>query len=113
MRSQSDFQAAYAGKRVSGSCFIIYYRLTENGRKVGFAVSKKVSKSAVLRNKLKRRLREIYRLGRHILPCGVELVIRAFPQAAGVDFNGIKAEITGLFSRIASEECGNRFDKSI
>ncbi len=84
-----DFTAIYTGKRVSGSMFIIYYNILGSIGKAGFTVSKKVSKSAVKRNKLKRRLREIYRQNRNLLPAGVSI---------------IKNEVLSLFKVIASKE---------
>ena len=99
-----DFTAIYTGKRVSGSMFIIYYNILGSIGKAGFTVSKKVSKSAVKRNKLKRRLREIYRQNRNLLPAGVAIIIRVLPQAAGADFNEIKNEVLSLFKVIASKE---------
>ena len=99
-----DFTAIYTGKRVSGSMFIIYYNILGSIGKAGFTVSKKVSKSAVKRNKHKRRLREIYRQNRNLLPAGVSIIIRVLPQAAGADFNEIKNEVLSLFKVIASKE---------
>ncbi len=88
--------------------FIVYYKVLGSIGKAGFTVSKKVSKSAVKRNKLKRRLREIYRRNKNLLPANLSIIIRALPQAAGVDFNGIKAEVLSLFKLIASKEfCNN------
>ncbi len=99
-----EFTAIYMGKRVSGSMFIIYYNILGSIGKAGFTVSKKVSKSAVERNKLKRRLREIYRRNKNLLPANVSIIIRVLPQAAGADFNEIKNEVLSLFKIIASKE---------
>lgn len=99
-----EFTAIYTGKRVSGSMFIIYYNILGSIGKAGFTVSKKVSKSAVERNKLKRRLREIYRRNKNLLPANVSIIIRVLPQAAGADFNEIKNEVLSLFKIIASKE---------
>ncbi len=99
-----EFTAIYTGKRVSGSMFIIYYKILGSIGKAGFTVSKKVSKSAVKRNKLKRRLREIYRQNKSMLPANISIIIRVLPQAAGADFNGIKDEVLSLFKVIAAKE---------
>lgn len=84
--------------------FIIYYKILGSIGKAGFTVSKKVSKSAVKRNKLKRRLREIYRQNKSMLPANISIIIRVLPQAAGADFNGIKDEVLSLFKVIAAKE---------
>lgn len=76
-------------------------------KKAGFTVSKKVSKSAVKRNRIKRRMREVYRRSKSMLPENVSVIIRALPQALGADFNEIEAEIHSLFKAVTSKEFGN------
>ena len=70
--------------------FIIYYKHMGGYSKAGITVSKKVSKSAVERNRIKRILREIYRINRDILKEGVYLIISWLQKAAGADFCEIK-----------------------
>ena len=91
--------------------FIIHYKHLGNNGKAGIIVSKKVSKSAVERNKLKRRLREIYRRNRLVLPENISVIIRSMPKAAGADFNEIKREVLSLFSLIASKEYSGNDNK--
>ena len=91
--------------------FIIHYKHMGSGSKAGIVVSKKVSKSAVKRNTLKRRLREIFRRNRDILPSDISILIRGLPKAAGADFNEIKREVIWLFSLITSKESGSNVDK--
>lgn len=119
VRSSEEFSAIYAGKRVSGSMFIVYYLRTNIledtsvSRKAGFTVSKKVSKSAVQRNKLKRRLRNIYRTNKSMLPDNISIIIRALPKAQGASYDGIKGEILNLFKTITSKESSNITNKGI
>lgn len=103
LRARKDFSAVYsAGKRISGKFFILYYLFDGVGRKAGFTVSKKVSRLAVERNRLKRRLREVYRCNRDILPEDILLIIRSLPRATCADFHEIREEVIGLFKRVAS-----------
>lgn len=76
-------------------------------RKAGFTVSKKVSKSAVKRNRIKRRMREVYRRSKDMLPENMSIIIRALPQALGADFNEIETEIHSLFKAVTAKEFGN------
>jgi ribonuclease P protein component len=66
------------------------------GSRYGFSVSKRVGK-AVVRNKVKRRLREILRP----LPLrpGRDIVFFARPAAADADFAALRDAALGLLSR--------------
>jgi ribonuclease P protein component len=67
LRKRSDFLAANAGRRAATPGFILLVRDREDGdpqKRVGFTVSKKVGGS-VVRNRMKRRFRE---LAREIIP---------------------------------------------
>lgn len=76
-----DFQAAYKARisRTRGP-LVIFGRL--NGKplaRLGLTVSRKVG-IAVVRNRIKRRLREAFRLGQLKLPAGVDLVVNVRPH---------------------------------
>lgn len=65
----------------------------------GFLVTKKVSKKAVIRNKVKRRLREAVR---KLLPKtkkGIDVVVGALPGLENRDFWDIAATIEALFKK--------------
>jgi len=61
LKKDKDFAKVYrSGKSIGNKYLVLYYLLMDSGgpTQVGFSISKKVGK-AVVRNKLKRRLREI------------------------------------------------------
>lgn len=70
-----------------------YFRLIKANRpknKVWVRVSKKVSKKAVVRNKLKRQVKEIIRtLDRDLSP----YIISVLPAAKGVEFTKLKTDL--------------------
>ena len=61
------------------------------GRKVG---------SAVLRNGVKRRLREIFRQNRERVPASADIVMVALPGAAVLGYEEMQREILGCISRL-------------
>lgn len=76
LRRPADFQAVYERRRsVSDDWLIVYAR--ENGLphlRLGLSVSRKVGK-AVRRNRLRRLYREAFRLTKHEMPPGLDLVL--------------------------------------
>jgi ribonuclease P protein component len=61
----------------------------------GFTVSKKVG-GAVVRNRVRRRLKEIVRTHRHAFPVRQCFVIVARPEAATAEFDSLKVELLEL-----------------
>ena len=84
------------GKRVASSDLVLIYTPAKSVR-VGFSVSNKVGK-AVVRNKVKRRLRAVTRLA---LPglAGCQAIVAANPSAAGKDYSALSAQLMRLFER--------------
>jgi ribonuclease P protein component len=70
----------------------------ENSR-FAFVVPKKVSKKATLRNKIKRRLRELVRLKIKKIKKGMDLVLLALPGLEKKDFWEMEKIINKLFAK--------------
>jgi ribonuclease P protein component len=73
--------------------------------KVGFVVSRAVG-SAVVRNRVKRRLRELMRRRVASLPGGCLLVLRAHPAAAGVRQADLAADLDLVIGRLLRRQVG-------
>lgn len=80
----------------------IVLKVLENNTKetrIGFLITKKVSKKAVVRNKLKRRLREILRREKEKTKKGLDLIFIALPGIETRDFQSLENSVKKLFSK--------------
>jgi ribonuclease P protein component len=96
-----DFAALrQASGRLGGRCFSVRYR--PNGldhARLGLAISKRVSKRAVDRNRLKRLVRESFRRVRQQLP-PVDLMVMAREQALSLPGAALLAELDALWRKL-------------
>ncbi|MCW3813828.1 ribonuclease P protein component [Micromonospora sp. DR5-3] len=114
LRRSSDFAAAVrGGRRVGRGAVVVHLTLPEQTgptatispeparssgaepsapSRAGFVVSKAVG-NAVVRNKVRRRLRHLVRERLADLPAGTTLVVRALPQAADVSYARLGADL--------------------
>lgn len=95
MTAAADFKSAMRhGSRSGRATIVVHVRQTGNAQSMaGFAVSKAVG-GAVIRNRVKRRLRAIMRELLPTLPEGTLVVIRALPRSAEVDFARLHSDVT-------------------
>src|SRR5262245_17736631 len=96
MRRSSDFASAVKGGGRGGrplvSGHLLVQRESREPARVGFVVSKAVG-SAVVRNKVRRRLRHLVRGYLGSLPGGSLLIVRAAPRAATACQADLAAEL--------------------
>ncbi len=77
MKSPLEFRRAFDRRRSASDQSLVVYAV-ENGlahARLGIAVSKKKVRAATARNRIKRLIREAFRLSKPALPTGVDLVI--------------------------------------
>ena len=80
------FQRLYHTSGAADSYLAIYARKNRTGQnRVGITTSKKLG-HAVVRNRTRRRLREIYRLNEHRFARGYDIVVVARSAAVDADF---------------------------
>lgn len=100
-----DFAALRRGsKRLAAQYFHCEFRPNDlDSARLGMAVSRRVSKRAVVRNRIRRQIRESFRLGRAMLPaCDVLVVART---AAAEQGNAIlRADLDALWQKLAKLE---------
>ena len=95
------FQKVYKyGKSYSDKYLIVYYRKNElNINKIGISVSKKVGNS-IVRHKVKRVIKEAYRLNEEKFIKGIDIVVIARPNAYKLDFFSAEKSLIYLFGRL-------------
>lgn len=101
VRTGRDFREAFAdSRRVSTRHFSLHLRLRDGGCcRLGMAVSRKVSPDAVVRNRIKRQLRESFRLRYHEFPAG-DCIVVARVGAGALDRAALRADIAKLWDRL-------------
>ncbi len=98
MRDASDFRSAMRRGHKAGRSTVVVYlmRTLDSTCIVGFAVSKAVG-GAVVRNRVRRRLRAIMAAKLPSMPAGAHVVVRALPAAAQVSYSELSADLESAF----------------
>ncbi len=94
---KSEFDAVYrAGKRRSSSHFTVFFRANEQPQsRFGFSIKKTLG-GAVVRNRIRRRLREMVRCHRLEIPAGWDIVIHPKSSVAKAPFVALTADLLPL-----------------
>lgn len=103
IRKNAEFRAVYRrGKSFSNHLLVLYIyknrKLTKDINRIGISVSKKVGKS-VTRNRIKRLIKESYRLNNNNLITGYDLVFIARNASSEKSYNEISESIKNLFKK--------------
>lgn len=101
LRKNGDFQRVrQQGRHVTSRLLILAWTPNDTTQlRVGFVVSKRITKLAAERNYIKRLLGEVVRPLLKDLPPGLDIVITARPQIRGVDLPTITLDIITLLHR--------------
>ena len=101
LKLKKDFEIVFK-KGKSFSQDILFLKVLENDsniKRFGFIVSRKISKKAVIRNKVKRRLREAVGTRLKEARSGVDCVLVALPGIEKRVFVDIKKSVDKLFEK--------------
>jgi len=101
LKKNHEFKRLYnKGKSGASQCAVVYCRrngLPEN--RLGITVSTKLG-GAVARNRIRRRLKEVYRLNEDKLSAGYDIVLVARMRSAYVSFSQLESSVVSIFRNL-------------
>jgi len=108
LRTQRDFRGVYGrGRRASGEWLTVVVWPRQTGQVPGPRIGVSVSKDhggAVRRNKIKRLLREAFRLERHRMPPDIDVVLIPKRRDDNVPLAGLQQELVPLIQKALSKK---------
>ncbi len=101
VKRNNDFRAIYRrGKSAVSPVLVVYTRKSKNTfNRLGITVSTKVGK-AVVRNRVRRRIREAYRKNEALIKQGIDIVVVARVKAALSSFSEIEKNLLRCYSSL-------------
>lgn len=101
LKNASEFDTVFKrGKRLVGAYFAFYYLINEYDRpRLGIVISKRNCALAVNRNRIKRVIREQFRLNRHLLST-IDLVVFLKSSSQKISDQELCACLKKLFSQL-------------
>jgi len=105
LRRKPDFEAVHArGRRMGNGFFAVTARFNDLDRpRLGLAVASKTAGGSVQRNRIRRVIRESFRLHQHELPA-VDIVVSARTRARGAANRDLRVSIDELWGKV-KEQC--------
>jgi ribonuclease P protein component len=98
---RGEFDAVYrAGKRRSSSHFTVFFRANQLPvSRFGFSIKKALGE-AVVRNRIRRRIREIVRCHRAEIPVGWDIVIHPKSSVGRAEFAALTGDLVRLMKSV-------------
>lgn len=104
IKKSFEYKRVYEnGERTKDKYLTVYVLKAEEGRaysKVGFSVSKKFFKKAVLRNRVKRLLKEVFRINKDKIKKGYDIVIIPHSPVVELKFSDIASHLLNTLNLV-------------
>ena len=109
IKNNYEFRRLYSKGRSSVQpTLVVYSRRSKSGlNRVGFTVTVKLG-HAVVRNRIRRRLREIYRLHESEIKRGTELVIVARSRSVDAAYKELERDFLSAAAKLGILEAGEK-----
>jgi ribonuclease P protein component len=100
LRKNLEFKYVYNKGKSYANSFLVLYIIQNNSdfNKIGVSVSKKVGNS-VIRNKVKRRIKECYRLNSYMIAKGYNIVFISRVKTSEATYKEIEKAMISLFKK--------------
>jgi len=96
-----EFKRLYSKGKSAASKYVVVYcmKTKKPGNRLGITVSAKLG-GAVQRNRIRRRLKEIYRLNESSLTAGYDIVLVARARTRGAGWNELHFSVMSLLNKL-------------
>ncbi len=100
IRKRTEFNQVLSSTKVlSGNAITLRY-IKSPYRRIGFIVAKDIVPKAVIRNRIKRYLREIYRIHKEYFSENYDYIFQARAGAVNKNFHEMKDEVLSLAKKV-------------
>ena len=101
LKLNHEFRRLYKKGKSAASQYVVMYSVKNSNmiNRLGITVSKKIG-SAVHRNRVRRRLKEIYRLNETKLNAGYDIIIVARVKSRFIKYSELEASVLSLFEKL-------------
>ena len=101
LKKNHEFKRLYnKGKNAASKCVVVYQRRNGSSQnRLGITVSTKLG-GAVQRNRIRRRLKEIYRLNEKSVSAGYDIVIVARMRSRFAEYKELESSVLSLFKKL-------------
>jgi len=105
LRERNDFKRVFSsGRKLENAFFQVTYESNKQGkRRIAVVIGRKFGK-ATLRNRIRRRIKEVYRLNREKFPPCTDYIIRPRESSKYISFFELQDNLLRLIERCTSQK---------